>query len=126
MLALRLPFAVGLEQLAASGFWFEGAGLEVVAQDLGHQVGGVDQGFFGGLAHAGADFLHHGVEHEVTGQADKQRVDQENPQPQAASAVPRAVAVAEAAMGLDRFGVRRHADAVWLRTLLMWLSILRS
>ena len=61
----------------------EGAVLHVLAQDLGQQVGGVHQGFFGGLAHAGADFLHHGVEHEVAGQADKQRIHQENPQPQA-------------------------------------------
>ncbi|MNL18332.1 hypothetical protein D3C87_1394740 [compost metagenome] len=60
----------------------EGAGLEVITQNLGHQVGSVDQGFFGGLAHAGADFLHDRAEHEVTGQADKQHIDQEDPDPQ--------------------------------------------
>ena len=74
----RLPLAVGLEQLRPAVF-IEGAGLEVVAQDFGHQVGGVHQGFFGGLAHAGADFLHHGAEHKVAGQADKQRIHQEDP-----------------------------------------------
>ena len=52
--------------------------------------------------------FHHRVEHEVTGEADKQRVHQENPQPQAHQLLLRAVAVAEAAMGLDRFGVGRH------------------
>ncbi|MNG04515.1 hypothetical protein D3C84_876500 [compost metagenome] len=74
----RLPLAVGLEQFGPAVL-IEGAGLEVIAQDFRHQVGGVDQGFFRGLAHPGTNFFHHGVEHEVAGQADEQHIDQENP-----------------------------------------------
>ncbi|MNQ64822.1 hypothetical protein D3C85_792590 [compost metagenome] len=76
-----LSLTIGLEQFRPAVL-VEAAGLEVVAQDLGHQVGGIDQGFFGGLAHAGADLLHDRVEHKVAGQADEQCVDQENPDSQ--------------------------------------------
>ena len=76
----RLTVAIGLEQLGPMAL-AEGAVFNVCTQDFSQQVGGVHQCFFGGLAHAGADFLHHGVEHEVAGQADKQRIHQENPQP---------------------------------------------
>ncbi|MCY1415698.1 hypothetical protein D9M71_311910 [compost metagenome] len=77
----RLALTISLEQLRPAVL-IESAGLEIVAQDLGHQVGGIDQGFFGGLAHAGADLLHDRVEHKVAGQADEQCVDQENPDSQ--------------------------------------------
>ncbi|MNQ89820.1 hypothetical protein D3C85_1051370 [compost metagenome] len=77
----RLSLTVSLEQFGPAVL-VEGAGLEVIAQDFRHQVGGVDQGFLGGLAHAGADFFHYGVEHEIAGQADEQHVDKENPDPQ--------------------------------------------
>jgi hypothetical protein len=56
----------------------QGAVLHVVAEDFRQQVGGVHQGFLGGLAHAGADFVHHRAEHEVAGQPDEQEVHQED------------------------------------------------
>lgn len=77
-----LAVAVGLEQLRPVAL-AEGAIPDVIAQDFSQQVGRIHQGFFGRLAHAGAYFLHHRIEHEVAGQADEQRIHQENPQPQA-------------------------------------------
>lgn len=82
MVAPRLALAVGLEHGGPVAL-AKGAVLHIITQDFRQQVGGVHKGFFSGLTHAGADFLHDGVEHKVTGQADKQRIHQENPQPQA-------------------------------------------
>src|SRR5690606_25836709 len=56
----------------------EGAGLDLVTQDLGQQVGGVDQSFLGALTHAGADFVHHRAQHEPAGQTDEKEVDKED------------------------------------------------
>ena len=76
-LGAGLALAVGLEQLGQVALG-EGAVAHRVAEDLGQQVGGVHQGFLGGLAHTGADLVHDGAEHEVTGQADEEEVDQED------------------------------------------------
>ncbi|MCY1365098.1 hypothetical protein D9M69_519310 [compost metagenome] len=76
-LRLRTPLAVGTQQLGQAALR-QGAGLDVVAQQLGEQVGGVDQGFLGRLAHARADLVHHRAQHEPAGEADEQEVDQED------------------------------------------------
>ncbi|SST08579.1 Uncharacterised protein [Acinetobacter baumannii] len=75
---LRHPLAVVLEHLRQVALC-QGAVLHVLAEDLGEQVGGVHQGFLGGLAHAGAHFVHHRAQHEVAGETDEQEVDQEDP-----------------------------------------------
>src|SRR5690606_35654430 len=80
----------------------EGAGLDLVTQDLGQQVGGVDQSFLGALTHAGADFVHHRAQHEPAGQTDKEEVDQEYAHTERHGSGLRLVAVTETAMGLDR------------------------
>ncbi|MCY1240925.1 hypothetical protein D9M72_537990 [compost metagenome] len=74
---LRAARAVGLKQLGQAALG-QGAVLQVVAKDFRQQVGCIDQGFFGGLAHAGADLVHHRAEHEITGKPDEQEIDQED------------------------------------------------
>jgi hypothetical protein len=53
--------AVGLQHLRQAAL-VQGALLDVVMQDFRQQVGGVHQGFLGGLAHHRADLLAHGIE----------------------------------------------------------------
>ncbi|MCY1514982.1 hypothetical protein D9M68_495550 [compost metagenome] len=73
----RLALAIGAQQFGQAPL-VQGAGAHLVTEDFGQQVGGVHQGLFGGLAHAGADLLHHRAEHEPAGQADEEEVDQED------------------------------------------------
>ncbi|MNP51915.1 hypothetical protein D3C76_1462700 [compost metagenome] len=74
--------AIGFEQLRQAALR-KRAGLDVIAQDLGQQVGRVDQGFLGGLAHHRANLFAHGIEQEITRQPHEQEIHQEDPDPQA-------------------------------------------
>ncbi|MCY1415198.1 hypothetical protein D9M71_306710 [compost metagenome] len=81
-IGLGLALAVGTQQYRQAAL-AKGAGLDVVVEDFRKQVGGVDQGFFGGLAHTRANLLAHGAEDEIAGQPDEQEIHQENPYSQA-------------------------------------------
>ncbi|MCY1436189.1 hypothetical protein D9M71_523050 [compost metagenome] len=81
-LRTRAARAVGLEHFGQPPL-AQGAGLDVIVQDLGQQVGGVYQCFFGGLAHHRADLFTHRVEQKVARQPDEQEVHQEDPDAQA-------------------------------------------
>ncbi|MNH04871.1 hypothetical protein D3C79_641770 [compost metagenome] len=74
--------AIRLEHLRQAALG-KGAGLDVIVQDLGQQVGSVYQGFLGRLAYHGANLLAHRIEQEVTRQADEQEVHQKDPNAQA-------------------------------------------
>ena len=79
---LRAARAIGAKHLGQAAL-VEGAALHVGLQNLGQQVGGIHQGLFAGLAHAGADLVHHRAQYEPAGQPDEEEVDQEDPQRQA-------------------------------------------
>lgn len=79
-LRLRLTLAVGLKQ-ALPAVLLQAPGAQVGTQQLGQQVGGVHQGFFGGLAHARTNLVHHRAQDKPAGQADEEEIHQEDANP---------------------------------------------
>jgi hypothetical protein len=85
-------------------------GGEVESGHFGEDVGGVDQGFFGGLADAGFGFVGDDIEDEPGGQPDDEEIAEKEADGDVHAGLPDQ-AVAEAAMGDDDVFV---ADAAQL------------
>jgi hypothetical protein len=88
----------------------DAVGGEVEGGHFGEDVGGVDQGFLGGLADAGFGFVGDDVEHEPGGQPDDEEIAEKEADGDVHAGLPDQ-AVAEAAMGHDDVFV---ADAAQL------------